>query len=99
MTDTIEIADASSRPSRGLSGLNVAELKGMASGLGITGTGRMRKDELVAAIAARRSGGPGGTQQGNQDRARPASNGDRRRRLGHRARAGAPGKRLARVRA
>ncbi|MEI2764852.1 MAG: transcription termination factor Rho [Dermatophilaceae bacterium] len=57
MTDTIEIADASSRPSRGLSGLNVAELKGMASGLGITGTGRMRKDELVAAIAARRSGG------------------------------------------
>ena len=76
MTDTIEIADASSRPSRGLSGLNVAELKGMASGLGITGTGRMRKDELVAAIAARRSGGPGGTQQGNQDRARPASNGD-----------------------
>ncbi len=62
MTDTTEIAFDASQPSRGgLTGMNVAELKGLASGLGITGTGRMRKDELVAAIAARRSGGPART--------------------------------------
>ena len=62
MTDTTEIAFDASQPSRGgLAGMNVAELKGLASGLGITGTGRMRKDELVAAITARRSGGPART--------------------------------------
>ena len=55
--------------------MNVAELKGLASGLGITGTGRMRKDELVAAIAARQSGSPqradGGPPAAGSDGAPP----------------------------
>jgi transcription termination factor Rho len=36
--------------------MNVAELKGMASSLGITGTTKMRKDDLVSAISARQGG-------------------------------------------
>jgi transcription termination factor Rho len=36
--------------------MNVVELKRLASGLGITGTTKMRKDDLVAAISARQVG-------------------------------------------
>jgi transcription termination factor Rho len=36
--------------------MNVAELKGMATSLGITGTAKMRKDDLVSAISARQGG-------------------------------------------
>ncbi|MDQ6716139.1 MAG: transcription termination factor Rho [Actinomycetota bacterium] len=42
--------------------MNVAELKTVASGLGITGTTKMRKDDLVAAISARRSDGSGSSR-------------------------------------
>ncbi|MGV1010320.1 MAG: transcription termination factor Rho [Dermatophilaceae bacterium] len=66
MTDTTEVTpDASQPPRRGLTGMNVADLKSLASGLGITGTGRMRKDELVAAIAARQPGGATTTNHGS----------------------------------
>jgi transcription termination factor Rho len=58
VTDTTE-AVAPARPARtGLASLNVTDLKGVASGLGITGTAKMRKDDLVAAIAARQGGAP-----------------------------------------
>jgi len=41
----------------GPAAMNVAQLKAAAAALGITGTTKMRKSDLVAAIAARRSGG------------------------------------------
>ena len=76
MTDTTERVDAagssdSSSPARatrtgrtGLATMNVAELKRLASGLGITGTTKMRKDDLLAAIGAHQSGGPARFPQG-----------------------------------
>ncbi len=60
MTDTTEAVSARSTKG-GLTGLKLAELKSVASGLGITGTAKMRKDDLVAAIAARGSSGSGGS--------------------------------------
>ncbi|MEP6631723.1 MAG: Rho termination factor N-terminal domain-containing protein, partial [Lapillicoccus sp.] len=76
MTDTTERVDAagssdSSSPARatrtgrtGLATMNVAELKRLASGLGITGTTKMRKDDLLAAIGAHQSGGAARAPQG-----------------------------------
>jgi len=76
VTDTTEIALDASQPSRrGLSGMNVAELKGLASGLGITGIGRMRKDELVAAIAARQSDRPQGADPSGSPTGSPRDGG------------------------
>jgi transcription termination factor Rho len=50
--------DAGTRPRRrgGLSGMVLAELQSLAASLGITGTGRMRKNELIAAIRERQGG-------------------------------------------
>jgi len=54
--------------------MNVAELKGVAAGLGITGATKMRKDDLVAAITARQSGGAGsGTEPRRARRAESAA--------------------------
>ncbi len=56
-TDTAETEPA--RPRRrgvGLSTMLLSELQALASTLGITGTARMRKGELVAAIEARQAG-------------------------------------------
>ena len=58
---------------RGLSALKLAELQQMASGLGITGTGRMRKSQLVEAISAAGSGGATRSDRGDQ-----GQSGDRR---------------------
>ena len=44
------------RRATGLSGMLLPELQTLASSLGISGTGRMRKGELVAAIQARQGG-------------------------------------------
>ncbi|MEO6142768.1 MAG: transcription termination factor Rho, partial [Dermatophilaceae bacterium] len=41
----------------GLSTMKLAELQGLAGGLGLTGTAKMRKSDLVIAIRARQSGG------------------------------------------
>jgi transcription termination factor Rho len=41
----------------GLSTMKLAELQGLAGGLGLTGTAKMRKSDLVTAIRARQSGG------------------------------------------
>jgi len=40
----------------GLSTMKLAELQGLAGGLGLTGTAKMRKSDLVTAIKARQSG-------------------------------------------
>ncbi|GAA3752137.1 transcription termination factor Rho [Spinactinospora alkalitolerans] len=40
----------------GLSALKLTELQRLASGLGITGTGRMRKSDIIAAIEAKQGG-------------------------------------------
>ncbi|MEP6798376.1 MAG: Rho termination factor N-terminal domain-containing protein, partial [Lapillicoccus sp.] len=63
MTDTTDLAapaETSGKAVRsgrsGLSAMNVADLKGLAGQLGIRGTTKMRKDDLVAAIAAHQSG-------------------------------------------
>ena len=45
----------------GLNGMVLAELQQVASGLGITGTGRMRKGQLIEAITAAQSGGSTGS--------------------------------------
>jgi transcription termination factor Rho len=47
----------------GLSGMVLAELQGLASELGISGTGRMRKGQLIEAIKERQSGGTGAPAQ------------------------------------
>ncbi len=62
MTDTTDFAaapaaDESPRRSGGLSTMRLAELQGLASSLGLSGTGKMRKGDLVTAIRARQSGG------------------------------------------
>ena len=54
---------AETRPRRraaGLSGMLLPELQGLAASLGISGTGRMRKGELVAAIQAKQGGNGAG---------------------------------------
>jgi transcription termination factor Rho len=63
VTDTTDRVQAASddaavgatRPT-GLSAKRLPELQAIASQLGITGTGKMRKSDLIAAIGARRSG-------------------------------------------
>ncbi|GAA4719414.1 hypothetical protein GCM10025782_15960 [Pedococcus ginsenosidimutans] len=63
MTDTTTLDTASSqdekpRRSGALSTMKVAELQGLAASMGITGTAKMRKGDLVTAIKDRQSGGP-----------------------------------------
>jgi len=48
------------RRGNGLSGMLLPELQRLAGELGISGTGRMRKGDLVAAISARQVGGGAG---------------------------------------
>src|SRR6476469_9089980 len=50
-------ADRGRRRGAGLSGMLLPELQRLAGELGIPGTGRMRKGDLVAAISARQVGG------------------------------------------
>jgi len=54
------------RSSEGIGGMLLPELQRLAQSLGMTGTGRMRKGELVAAIQQRQGGGQqgGGGQPG-----------------------------------
>ena len=48
---------SSRRRGNGLAGMLLPELQRLAGELGIAGTGRMRKGDLVAAISARQVGG------------------------------------------
>ncbi len=64
MTDTSEIAPVEPAPVAGsravnLTSLRLPELQAVAAQLGISGTGRMRKSDLVAAITAHQNGGAG----------------------------------------
>ncbi|MUL40062.1 transcription termination factor Rho [Streptomonospora sp. PA3] len=55
----------------GLSALKLTELQRLASSLGITGTGRMRKNDIIAAIEAKQ-GGPVSAPQ-SEGAAKPAA--------------------------
>ncbi|WP_213282253.1 transcription termination factor Rho [Cellulomonas hominis] len=61
MTDTIEtaVSTGSGGSARGgaISAMRMPELQALAAQLGVTGTSRMRKSDLVDAIQARNSGG------------------------------------------
>ncbi|MFL6152783.1 MAG: transcription termination factor Rho [Ornithinibacter sp.] len=62
MTDTTTLeatSGASPRRSGALTAMRLAELQGLASSMGITGTAKMRKGDLVAAIKARQNGESG----------------------------------------
>ena len=69
MTDTTERAATTGRS--GLATMNVVELKRLASGLGITGSTKMRKDDLVAAITARQVGSAPRSEAAAQPQSRP----------------------------
>ena len=57
MTDTIEPAvSAPASGASGISALRLPELQAMAAQLGVKGTSKMRKGDLVAAISAARAG-------------------------------------------
>ncbi len=83
MTDTTTLDTASSqdekpRRSGALSTMKVAELQGLAASMGISGTAKMRKGDLVAAIKDRQSGGSAprrdaGAERPGTDAAAPAS--------------------------
>ena len=78
MTETIEptTSDAGShaappkKKSGGLNTMLLADLKSMAGGLGIRGTGSMKKAQLVEAIKAAQSGGTSGGTSGGQGKTR-----------------------------
>ncbi|KGN39333.1 transcription termination factor Rho [Knoellia subterranea] len=62
MTDTTTLdAPAATTPRRSgsLTAMRLAELQGLASSMGISGTAKMRKGDLVAAIKARQNGESG----------------------------------------
>src|SRR3954469_11675811 len=67
------------RRSTGLAGMLLPELKQLAGDLGISGTGQMRKSQLIAAIQALQSGtgqsgtGQSGTGQSGGNGAAPAA--------------------------
>ena len=60
---------AATKPARkrtaGLSGMVLAELQGVAAGLGISGTARMRKGQLIDAIKERQGPAGNGSSTGN----------------------------------
>ena len=49
----------------GLSSMLLPELQQLAGSLGISGTARMRKSQLIAAIQERQTGGSAGSSGGN----------------------------------
>jgi transcription termination factor Rho len=71
--DTASSQDEKPRRSGALSTMKVAELQGLAASMGITGTAKMRKGDLVTAIKDRQSGGPAPRQDhGRSATAEPA---------------------------
>ena len=82
-TDTLPLAsgDTADAPAKGtrrrsgsgLSGMVLAELQQVAGGLGIKGTGRMRKGQLIEAIQTAQNGGSGGTSSASSAAAAPAA--------------------------
>ncbi|QSB15841.1 transcription termination factor Rho [Natronosporangium hydrolyticum] len=82
MSDTTDVTPevatrATDAPSRrrggtGLSAMLLPELQSLAGSLGITGTGRMRKNDLIAAIQERQAGGASGGRAAGRSRAAAA---------------------------
>ena len=73
MTDTTTLeatSGTSPRRSGALTAMRLAELQGLASSMGISGTAKMRKGDLVAAIKARQNGESGPASSGEPRRAR-----------------------------
>ncbi|MDH4159831.1 MAG: transcription termination factor Rho [Actinomycetota bacterium] len=73
-TETLDPAPASAdgtatktrrKSGPGLNGMVLAELQGVASSLGISGTGRMRKSQLIEAIESARSGKAAAAERGS----------------------------------
>jgi len=62
VTDTTALEAAPARRSGSLTAMKVAELQGLASSMGISGTTRMRKNDLIEAIKARQGGRPAGAK-------------------------------------
>jgi transcription termination factor Rho len=60
---TASTSKSRSRGGTGLSSMLMPELQRIAQTLGIPGAGRMRKSQLIEAIEARQSGGPGPGRQ------------------------------------
>jgi transcription termination factor Rho len=58
-----EPAKRTRRRAPGLEGMVLAELQQLAGGLGITGTGRMRKGQLIDSIKAAQAGAPASAPQ------------------------------------
>jgi len=67
-TDTTQRTSANGGTKRraGLTGMVLAELRGLAGELGITGTAGMRKGDLIAAIKERQSGGSAKSSAGSE---------------------------------
>ena len=65
-TTTLEASTAGASPRRSgaLTAMRLAELQGLASSMGISGTAKMRKGDLVAAIKARQNGESGPASAG-----------------------------------
>ena len=79
-TTTLEAASGTSpRRSGALTAMRLAELQGLASSMGISGTAKMRKGDLVAAIKARQNGESGAAPERRRPSREPG-----------RGRAGAP---------
>src|SRR6478735_1049329 len=83
VTDTIESSTAAApeggapaaagkKRGGGLNAMLLADLKSMASGMGISGAGSMKKAQLVEAIKARQSGGGGGGARADKPADKPA---------------------------
>jgi transcription termination factor Rho len=72
-TTTLEASatsGSSPRRSGALTAMRLAELQGLASSMGISGTAKMRKGDLVAAIKARQNGESGPASAGEPRRER-----------------------------
>ena len=65
-TGTADAGPAAKKKSGGLNAMLLADLKAMAGGLGVRGTGSMKKAQLVEAIKAAQAGGNGQSSQPKQ---------------------------------
>ncbi|THA24504.1 transcription termination factor Rho [Streptomyces sp. RKND-216] len=80
------------RSGTGLEGMVLAELQQVASGLGIRGTARMRKSQLIDVIKEKQAaGGSGGANAGKADASAEAGETKPKRRATSRARTGDTG--------
>ncbi|MEO7071170.1 MAG: Rho termination factor N-terminal domain-containing protein, partial [Nostocoides sp.] len=86
-TTTLEATSAAPRRSGSLTALKLAELQGLASSMGISGTAKMRKNDLVEAIKARQ-GGAGAAPVARAERAGRSEDADRPERTNRAGRTG-----------